>query len=290
MIFNGFIAGQLGNRLFHTSQLMVLAHETNSTLVDFSFDDYKANFQNLYNKPFIVYPPARASAFKYKLFAPLKSRLPHLRDFINHRKLSGNKWLGLINQNGLVMTDFAELLKQRKAYNNYIIEGWISKDISPLSKYRKQLAAFFMPRQQHITNIETLIQKARKDVDMLIGIHIRRGDYKQYRNGEFYFDDNVYLNIMVNMQKQFPDKKIRYLICSNEEVEWANYSAYQVIPANNQIIEDMYALSYCDYIAGPISTYSMWASFIGQKPLYQIYKKDLEFDFNHFKIINDRSQ
>lgn len=269
---------------------MVLAHETNSTLVDFSFDDYKANFQNLYNKPFIVYPPARASAFKYKLFAPLKSRLPHLRDFINHRKLSGNKWLGLINQNGLVMTDFAELLKQRKAYNNYIIEGWISKDISPLSKYRKQLAAFFMPRQQHITNIETLIQKARKDVDMLIGIHIRRGDYKQYRNGEFYFDDNVYLNIMVNMQKQFPDKKIRYLICSNEEVEWANYSAYQVIPANNQIIEDMYALSYCDYIAGPISTYSMWASFIGQKPLYQIYKKDLEFDFNHFKIINDRSQ
>ena len=33
------------------------------------------------------------------------------------------------------------------------------------------------------------------------------------------------------------------------------------------MIEDVYALSQCDYILGPPSTFSMWASFIGDVPL-----------------------
>ena len=32
-------------------------------------------------------------------------------------------------------------------------------------------------------------------------------------------------------------------------------------------IEDLYALSICDYILGPPSTFSMWASFYGGVPL-----------------------
>jgi len=33
---------------------------------------------------------------------------------------------------------------------------------------------------------------------------------------------------------------------------------------------DLYALAKCDYILGPLSSYSQWASFYGNKPLYQL--------------------
>lgn len=289
MIINGFKAGQLGNRLFHASQLIVLSIETGSSYVDFAFDDYKENFEGLYNRPFLLYPQSNPSALRYKLLGKVWQKLDHIRDFTIHRKISNRYW-AYINQNGLVMDDYNDLVEQRRKYKNYMVEGWISKDTTPLLKYRELLANIFKPRQQHLHNIENLIKKGKDGVDILMGIHIRRGDYKEYRGGIFYYDDNVYLNIMENMQKAFPEKKIRFLICSNEEVNWNNYAAYDVMPSNNQIIEDMYALSYCDYIAGPISTYSMWASFIRQKPLYQILRKDLPFDLNHFRVIKDRSE
>lgn len=288
MILNGYKAGQMGNRLFHISQLMVLAIEGNTTLVDFSFDNYMVNFENLWDKPFIIYPSSKASPIKYKFLTPLKQRLPNLRDFLNHRKLN-SKWLSCIDQNGLVMTDYNAHLNERKQYSNYIVEGWINKDITPLAKYRQTLANFFVPKREHVKNVERLVAEAKQGADLLMGIHIRRGDYKEYKNGIFYFDDNVFINIMRNMQQRFADKKIHFLVCSNEDVHWENYKEFTVFKATNQIVEDMYALSYCDYIAGPISTYSMWASFIAQKPLYQIQTRDQEFDFNHFRVVVDRS-
>lgn len=36
---------------------------------------------------------------------------------------------------------------------------------------------------------------------------------------------------------------------------------------NPAIVEDLYALSRCNYIMGPPSTFTMWASFIGDVPL-----------------------
>jgi hypothetical protein len=287
VIINSFKAGQLGNRLFHISQLIVIAIETNSTLVDYSFDDYKENFEHLRDKPFIVYPPGKRNFVSEKLFILLKNRVEHLRDFIIHRKVS-TRFFGYVSQHALKMDDYDSFLAERKNMLNYIVEGWINRDLTPLHEYRQQLAQFFLPASEHRQNVNSVIADARQNADLLVGIHIRRGDYKDYKNGEWYFDDTVYTGIMSEMQSIFPDKKMAFLICSNEPVAWGNYSAFNTIKATGQIIEDMYALSYCDYIIGPSSTYSMWASFIGEKPLMHITGKTMEFNFNLFKVINNR--
>jgi hypothetical protein len=33
---------------------------------------------------------------------------------------------------------------------------------------------------------------------------------------------------------------------------------------------DLYALAKCDYLLGTLSSFSQWASFYGNKPLYQV--------------------
>jgi len=41
-------------------------------------------------------------------------------------------------------------------------------------------------------------------------------------------------------------------------------------------IEDLYLLGYCDYIVGPNSSFSQWASFWGGVPLHVLDWKSLE--------------
>lgn len=49
-------------------------------------------------------------------------------------------------------------------------------------------------------------------------------------------------------------------------------------------IEDMYTLAECDYIFGPPSTYTMWASFYGKRPLQKIREKNQRIDFDKFEL------
>jgi hypothetical protein len=35
-------------------------------------------------------------------------------------------------------------------------------------------------------------------------------------------------------------------------------------------VEDLYSLARCDYLLGPPSTFSLWASFYGNVPLHQM--------------------
>ena len=48
------------------------------------------------------------------------------------------------------------------------------------------------------------------------------------------------------------------------------FPSFDVVLGNGQIVEDMYAFAACDYIVGPPSTYTGWASFYGDKGLYFI--------------------
>ena len=49
-------------------------------------------------------------------------------------------------------------------------------------------------------------------------------------------------------------------------------------------IQDMYLLSRCNFIVGPLSTFNRWSSFIGDVPLYTIENIDQEITKNDFKI------
>ena len=77
------------------------------------------------------------------------------------------------------------------------------------------------------------------------------------------------------MSSQITDRNVRFLICSNEDgidkellkmVSDTNIFSIE----NTNGITDLYALSKCDYIIGVPSSYSQWASFMGDVPLYLI--------------------
>jgi hypothetical protein len=52
-------------------------------------------------------------------------------------------------------------------------------------------------------------------------------------------------------------------------------------------ILDLYTLSFCDRLVGPVSSYSRWASFIGEVPLCFLESKAQSFTEDSFSKITD---
>lgn len=166
-------------------------------------------------------------------------------------------------------------------------EGWRYRDPEHFKKHSQILKTFFTPKKEYLNKIDNVIEECRKKGDLIIGIHIRRGDYRYYNQGKWYYLDNTYLDKMmqVNNIMHANGKKCVFLICSNEKIKTENYKELNVVFENRHFIVDLYSLAMCDYIIGPPSTFSMWASFYGNVPLLMIDNPDKAILFSEFKIV-----
>jgi len=149
-------------------------------------------------------------------------------------------------------------------------DGWFANDLANLNKHQIEIRKYFEPLKKYQKNIDNLISKIRVNTDLLIGVHIRQGDYLQHQDGRYFYSTEVYVKIMESVLRLFPQQKVKFLICSNQKQENESFQHLSFVYGNNHLIEDMYSLAECDYIIGPPSSYTMWASFYGDRPLYMI--------------------
>ena len=174
-------------------------------------------------------------------------------------------------------------------------KGWQTMDDTRyLNQTQKELRYIFLPKAEIIEKAKKLISIIRENSDIIIGVHIRHGDYKTWRKGRYYYSLEEFHQIMIRIQNLYNNKRIAFFISSNAVFTLDSFKDCQCFRFEKELsgdILDLYTLSLCDKIIGPWSTYSRWASFIGEVPLCfiknreQILKKDdfsIVTDFYHF--------
>lgn len=169
--------------------------------------------------------------------------------------------------------------------------GWPYYDKMALIKYQNEIRNFFIPDFRLIKDINTQIEKIKEQYEILIGIHIRRGDYKDFLGGRYYYDDEKYVETCSSIEKSIIPfgKKVCYIICSNDSVNIDKFTQKltgNICRLESKIdIEDVYTLSRMDYIIGPPSTFNGWASFMGNIGRFWMKpEKMLVSDFSDFKV------
>jgi hypothetical protein len=157
-----------------------------------------------------------------------------------------------------------------------LIDSWLSiKDSHLLLKHNEYLKKLFYPIDEIAQKIKSRMVAFRRTYSKVIGVHIRRGDYDKWKNGVFFFEDEVYIKVLKELEKQLSSHNVLFYICSNEKILLSKYK--DIVCFNDhhsQPVEDWFALSQCDYILGPPSTFSMWASFHGNVPIHFLHQKD----------------
>ncbi|MDB6028836.1 MAG: hypothetical protein JWM68_5059, partial [Verrucomicrobiales bacterium] len=149
------------------------------------------------------------------------------------------------------------------------LEGFVLRADTLFGKHARAIRALFVPEPKIQERVQATICEARKGADVLIGVHIRRGDYKGFQGGRFYFEIDQYVKVMRSASELFPNKRVRFLICSNESLRAEQFQNVSVAFGPGHLVEDLYSLAACDFLLGTHSTFVMWASFYGEVPLYR---------------------
>ena len=171
------------------------------------------------------------------------------------------------------------------------IKGWQTRtDTRYLKLTMPELQQIFRPKDDIMQKAEALLSEMRQASDMVVGVHVRRGDYATWNDGRFFYSLEEYHQFMLRLQRLYRDKKVEFFISSNEDFSLDSFEGCRCRRFGKEpsgAILDLYTLSLCDRIVGPFSSYSRWASFIGEVPLCFLETKDQQFTEQSFSKIVD---
>lgn len=183
----------------------------------------------------------------------------------------------------------------RKLYKNKgikkmgIINGW---DFRASHLYYPRVAdivkKIFCPDDYIRKSVESDFMSLRQKGYFIIGVHMRGGDYKIWEGGRYYYTSEEYINVMKKLLAVHHDKKVCFFISTNEKIDRSAFKGLDVCPMQyTTAAHDLYALSHCDRIVGPLSTFSRWASFYGNVPLMFMDRTKENFTDEDFSVITD---
>jgi hypothetical protein len=270
--------GQLGNSLFLFAHFIAFSIEKQRRIVNVSFYQYAGYFpatsgDNLHRFP------TRKSLWANSWIRKQYYWILFYFERILSKLGLGNNLISLIELDWNERFQMDDEEKAKELLKPVVlIWGWGFRCNSYVLKNADVIRNFFKPFPTHIESIERFMLPAKKKYDLVIGVHIRHGDYVNFAGGKYFYSLPQYASAMANAAKLFAGKKIGFLVCSNAKLDAGAFNGFDMINPSGHELEDMYALSMCDYILGPPSTYSMWASFYGNTPLYVM--KDPAYLFN----------
>lgn len=186
-----------------------------------------------------------------------------------YRKLSPNCILGFTEE-----TKIPEYRAQiKKDYLVTFCYGWFFNNDFYREEDIRYYQNLFDPKVDKAQLTQKYLQK--KPNEKIISVHIRRGDYKEFLGGKYFFDDDIYIKKIKELLAVIPQGKYKFLICTNDEnldleryrSEFGNVQQSQEGP-----VEDQFLISQTDYLLGAPSTFSHWASVMGEVPYYHIYE------------------
>ncbi len=165
----------------------------------------------------------------------------------------------------------------------HMLCGWQIRSWPLVQTHRAMILERMRPSLQIASSAKHLIMQVRNGCDFLIGVHIRRGDYRLYREGRFFYDLTQYAAWMRQLQKRYSGHgKIGFLICSDEQFPLDPFEGLNVRAAwefeSAPPLRDNAALSLCDILVAPPSTFALWAAFSGGIPLLVLSNSSIDLE------------
>ena len=167
-----------------------------------------------------------------------------------------------------------------------ILWNWYFRNDVGIVRYREQICAYLRARDPFVVRAKGIVSAARKKSSLVIGLHVRRGDYKTAFEGRYYFSDEDYLHFMKSAERSF-GRRLAFVAVSNEPLDVAFFAkrGLCVTDASGTTPEDIVTLSECDLVMGPPSTFSWWAAYYGGKPRLLLDDRKMDVDKGAFRPV-----
>lgn len=158
--------------------------------------------------------------------------------------------------------------------------GWLFRNPVGLNKYYNDIKKYFKPKEVYYSEIIKLKNQLKEKYKLIVGVHIRQGDYRIWQGGKLFFSCSEVADILKDYlcyQKQYGGKETVFVICSDEQITLEEFHGLNVVLGPGKEITDLYMLAETDLIIGSNSTYGTWASYYGQIPFYCFSKEPINW-------------
>jgi hypothetical protein len=293
------IPGQLGNRLFQFAHLAANALENDYIVVNPTLRGYASLLQQFAAAPFVVLRRGKAIGQKLITFlslGPTNLRILRELSYILIRgtckRVVSLGWLNspfhavvrVSRNRPLWMGDesWKKIVQRRPVV---LLDGYYAYDRDALAKHRESILCLLKPLGGYMDTAARFVSSIRSTSNVVIGLHVRHGDYASWRGGRFFFSWEEYAEIARRSRKLFAEQSVRFILFSNVSFQKAAFEGIDVVPGPGHLMEDLCALSLCDYIIGPPSSFSRWAAFSGDIPICILDRADMVITMDSFRSV-----
>lgn len=280
--------GRLGNRLLLFAHIIGAALEHDLTVINPAFDRYAEDFPALADDVLCRFPPAEGgqpvpAAIRKALVVAASAGA----DELGRRQQSGAD-IGLIR---LERDEYLDLnsepfLEMVRSHPIVVIDGWYFRNEDNCHRHGDAIRTFFTPAADTLERAQAPVRELKASGRPVVGVHMRRGDYASFGGGKFYFSYDDYGRVMSELADGPTGSGAAFFVCSDEPVPDGVFGRLRVSRGARTAIEDLYGLAACDFLIGPPSTFSRWASFYGRVPL--LHLKDPSVEVRYEQFIPDR--
>jgi hypothetical protein len=265
--------GQLGNILFRLSNTLAFAIENGYRVEDYTlsfcnYHDGSSNirfFENYHSFHFFEYP------------RPMSRLINRIKWKFRDKNYQNSKTI----ENFDPSYDLTDL----PPHSTYELKGFHFSAKDLVAKHKEKICQILDFSRSVKEPIDQLFKEVRKKYSLILGVHIRENDFKDFYEGKYFVPLKHYMRFIDQIKKLKYEESLGVLICSDsskilKQVE-QRYPDY-ILPKGS-VAEDMYALSQCNYILGPQATsMSAWAAYLGNTKLAQINSSTEAINFSSF--------
>jgi len=287
--------GRLGNRLALFANLIAFAEEYGHRVINVTFHSYAAMFEATRRDVFCRYPAASGPSWldvipgvggairKTRVFYHIVRGISALNEKL---PVFGEKAVTLREGRAqlIILLESPEMQARIAEARVVFVHGFIFRAPAAMQKHAEKIRAYFRPIEAYEQASSQAVAPLRQEGEVVVGVHIRHADQRTWQGGKYFFEATRYARWMNELAEQFPGKKVSFLVCSDEPRQRDEFPGLSVGFGPVAALGDMYALAKCDYIVGAVSSYSQWASFYGNKPLYQLRSGTDRLELAKFRV------
>ena len=165
-----------------------------------------------------------------------------------------------------------------------IVHGFTElRDFEAMRKYGDEIRKIFEFKDAENTGCLNLATKDAKTAKIkMIGVHVRRTDYREWQGGKYCYSNSVYERVLDEMRRLVDG--VRFTVFTDEPESLSpQLSQFNSQPTTPE--QDQWLMSKCAYLIGPPSTFTAWASFMGKVPLLHLMNDKQNVRLCDFKMI-----
>jgi hypothetical protein len=279
--------GQLGNRLTVYAHMIGAARERGWTLLNPSFCEYAEHFTGTCGRlltcglaqpnPRAIPLIERAAAYRLNRIAYKCARV------LQHLPASPVGWARASNMPVYELTALMDRAEERR-WRVLFTQNYVFRQHRWCARHAEYIRRVFTPLPVHQEASRGVLARSRAGGAVVVGVHIRHGDYQQHLGGRFFFPVEAYAGLMRRMGALLAPREVAFLVCSNSALTPAQFPGLRVEVGPGHLIADLAALSGCDWLLGPPSSYSAWAAFAGNRPLLVVEDPAAAFTLADFTL------